>query len=64
MKTTRKMNKALLWEALTLTMLVGIGGLAVDVVNAAPTITVFTAGVNDNFALPPDPTSPSANLIG
>lgn len=25
---------------------------------------VFTAGINDNFALPTDPTSPSSNLLG
>lgn len=29
-----------------------------------PTVTVFTAGVDDNFALPTEPTSPSSNLLG
>ncbi len=28
-----------------------------------PTVTVFTAGVNDNFTLPTEPTSPSADLL-
>lgn len=34
-------------------------------VSANPgTVTVFTAGVNDNFAMPTEPTSPSSNFLG
>ena len=47
-----------------LAMLVGVGLLAGDSVKAEPTVTVFTAGVNDNFALPTEPASPSANFLG
>ena len=32
--------------------------------NHVPVTTVFTAGVNDNFVLPTEPTSPSSNLLG
>lgn len=44
-------------------MLAGIGSLVGNSVYAAPLVTVFTAGVNDNFALPTEPTSPSDDLL-
>jgi len=47
-------------------MLAGIGLLVGDSVNAAPAVTVFTAGNMDNFDTSdgPELTSPSANFLG
>lgn len=42
-------------------LLVGISLLGAGSVNASH-VTVFTAGINDNFALPTEPTSPSADF--
>lgn len=45
-----------------LALLVGVSLLAAGSASASH-VTVFTAGVNDNFALPTEPTSPSADLL-
>ena len=44
-------------------LLVSLGLLRADSVYASPIVTVFTAGVNDNFASPTEPTSPSADFV-